>query len=104
MNPKNFSLMAGAAATVGLSKWTDNSEYETFQRQSAARRPTILANRLGQSKLGVTSPNRQLGVWVEGSAVQEVASIVDGMVLASRRITKVAVIFGRPGPSQCNLG
>ncbi|MDP9084564.1 MAG: phospholipase D-like domain-containing protein [Pseudomonadota bacterium] len=65
---------------------TDSSEYETFHAK------VLLADQqscyIGSANLNWASLRKtvELGVWVEGSAAQEVASIVDGMVLASRRI------------------
>ena len=84
---RNFSSGAPAAPLLlDYRNESDNSEYETFHAK------VLLADQqscyIGSANLNWASLRQtvELGVWLEGVAVQDVASIVDGMVLASRRI------------------
>jgi phospholipase D-like protein len=75
-----------AAQLLDYRNQGDGNEYETFHAK------VLLADQqscyIGSANLNWTSLRQtvELGVWLEGTAVQDVASIVDGMVLASRRI------------------
>jgi hypothetical protein len=84
---RNFGADAPAAPQLlDYRNETDDSEYETFHAK------VLLGDQqscyIGSANLNWASLRQtvELGVWVEGLAVQEVASIVEGMVLASRRI------------------
>jgi hypothetical protein len=84
---RNFGSEAPAAPQLlDYRNESDNSGYETFHAK------VLLADQqscyIGSANLNWASLRQtvELGVWLEGLAVQEVASIVDGMVLSSRRI------------------
>lgn len=74
-----------AAQLLDYRNQGDNNGYETFHAK------VLLADQqscyIGSANLNWASLRQtvELGVWLEGTAVQDVASIVDGIVLASRR-------------------
>jgi hypothetical protein len=83
---KHFSAETPTAARLlDYGNQGDSNEYETFHAK------VLLADQqscyIGSANLNWASLRQtvELGVWLEGAAVQDVASIVDGIVLASRR-------------------